>query len=64
MGLSDSPLTATGVPRSNSITTISGTSGAFSGVDVSMNRSAGGAAAGSSSTPPSCERCQRLASRE
>ena len=41
-----------------------GVSGAFVTGRVSMSRSSGGAALGSSRTPPSCDRCHRLASRE
>ena len=42
----------------------SGVFGAFSGSTVSLNMEASGSKPGSSSGPPSCERCQRLRSRE
>ena len=38
--------------------------GAFSGSTVSLNIVGSGSNPGSSSGPPSCDRCQRLASRE
>ena len=63
-GPSALPFTVTGVPRSKPITTSSGVSGAWAGSAVSMNMSGFGAEFGSSRFPPSCERCQRFASRE
>ncbi len=53
-----------GRPASNEIVIRSGASGAFSGSTVSLNIEGSGSKPGSSSGPPSCERCQRLRSRE
>ena len=53
---------ATGSPRSNETSTVTGTSGAASGSLVSWNIFAGGAAHGSSRTPPSYEMWNRLRS--
>ena len=63
-GSSLAPFTDTGVPFSKPMVTSSGVIGASAGSAVSMNRSFGGTLFGSSSTPPSCEMCQMLRSRE
>ncbi len=58
-----SPFTEIGSPCSNPTCTISGWSGALSGETVHWKSSSSGSSAGSSSGPPSWDRCQRLRSR-
>jgi hypothetical protein len=63
-GESFTPFTSTGMPSANEIVTFSGSSGASIGSTLSLNIDASGSNDGSSSGPPSWERCQRLRSRE
>ena len=62
-GSSLTPFTATGVPVSNPIVTLSSRSGASCGEFVSCHVVASGALVGSSSSPPSWLTCQMLRSR-
>jgi len=54
----------TGLPASNPMVTSWDSEGAFFGLLVSIQMCSGAALAGSSSSPPSCEICQMLRSRE